>query len=204
LHRIDDIQEPDFVCPHLPQEVFKNLNRELLSWATTISKTERRESGVVAYGDRLAIDNAVDRTKPTIVQHDAPTVSDIERRFLKRTSDKADLLAGTLVDLVACTYRVVAIRVELLVIFPMYLIEVCDRVGLSRYAGLPCLDVPISPILERLPLFGAITRSNSMTKRSRGVNGVPSFSSKLLSIVFLNQALVAGSPELMLSFSMML
>jgi hypothetical protein len=132
LHRIDDIQELDFVCPHLPQEVFKNLNRELLAWATTISKTEWRESGVVAYGDRLAIDNAVDRTKPTVMQHDAPTVSDIECRSLKRTPDKADLLAGSLVDLVACRYRAVAIGVELLVIFPMYSIEVRDRVGAQQ------------------------------------------------------------------------
>ena len=129
MHRIGDIQELDFVCPHLPQEVFEDLNRELLTWATAISKTERRESGAVAYGDRPAVDNAVDRTKPTIMQHDAPTVSDIECRSLKRTSDKADLLAGTLVDLVARRYRVVAIGVELLVIFPTYLIEVRERVG---------------------------------------------------------------------------
>ena len=84
---------------------------------------------MIAYGGQLAIDNAVDRTKPTIMQHDAPTVSDIECRSLKRTPDKAHLLAGSLVDLVARRYRVVAIGVELLVIFPMYLIEVRDRVG---------------------------------------------------------------------------
>ena len=89
-------------------------------------------------GGRLAIDNAVDRTKPTVMQHDAPTVSDIKCRSLKRTPDKADLLAGTLIDLVACRYRVVAIGVELLVIFPMYLIEV-DRVG-TQQVGRPFMS----------------------------------------------------------------
>src|SRR5260370_18922945 len=91
--RIGDVEllELDFVFPHLPQEIFENLYRELLGGAATISETKWRKAGIVADGQRLAIDDAIGGAKATIVQHGFPAVLDPETPFNQRAFDSTEL-----------------------------------------------------------------------------------------------------------------
>lgn len=125
--RIGDVEllEPDFVLPHLPQEILDDLDRKLLAGTATVSKTEGREAGIVAYGQRLAVDDAVDRAEPTIIHDGFSAVLDFECLSVEGTLGKADLFTFGFVDLVTCRHAVVAIGVELLRILPMPWVEAC-------------------------------------------------------------------------------
>src|SRR5712691_2771291 len=123
--RIGDVEllELDFVFPHLPQEIFENLDRELLGGAATISETKWRKAGIVADGQRLATDDAIDGAKDAIVQHGFPAVIDTETRSIKGAFDEADLFTLGFVDLVARQHVIVAIRVELFWVLPVDRVE---------------------------------------------------------------------------------
>jgi hypothetical protein len=128
---VSDVQlfELDFVPPHLPQKVLENLYRQLLARAATTSKAEWREAGVIAHRKRLAVDDAVDGAKSTVMQRRLSSILDLERRLLEGAFRESDLLTLRLIDLVAWGYKIVSIRIELLWILPLHGVEARGLMG---------------------------------------------------------------------------
>src|ERR1700694_4746287 len=99
--RMGDVEllELDFALPYLPQEIRENLGRELLAGTATISETEGRKAGIVADGERLAVDDAIDSAKAAIVQHGFSAVLDVEGRAVEGAFGEANLFTLGFVDL---------------------------------------------------------------------------------------------------------
>src|SRR5271169_171527 len=131
--RVRQVQTAEgyLVAPDRPQEVFKDLDRELLAWTAAITEAEWRKPRVVADRQRLAVDHAEHRAKRAIRQGCVTAVVDLHRREIERAFGEADLLALRLVNLSAGRHIAVTARVELLRIGPVPGIE-AGR-GMRRY-----------------------------------------------------------------------
>ena len=103
-----ELHKLNLVLPHLAQEVFEDLDGELLARAAAIAESKWSEAGIVAHGHRLPTRNPIDGAKPAIVHRDFPPVFDLEFLPIEWAFREPDLLGLRLVDLVARRHGVVA------------------------------------------------------------------------------------------------
>lgn len=88
-----ELAEDDLVAPDLAEEIFEDLNRQLLAWTPSISEAERCEAGIVTNRKALPVDNAENRPKTAIRDVCLASILDLETCDLKWASRKAHLLA---------------------------------------------------------------------------------------------------------------
>src|SRR4029077_20529804 len=82
LARIRQIQTAEgyLVAPDLAQEVLEHLDGKLLAGAATIAEAERREPGVIADRQRLAINHAEHRAERAVRQGCIAAIADLQCR----------------------------------------------------------------------------------------------------------------------------
>ena len=95
LARIGEIEfaEDDLVAPDLAEEIFEDLNRQLLAWTPPVSEAEWCEAGIVTNRKALSVDNTENRPKTAIRDVCLASILDLENCDLKWASREADLLA---------------------------------------------------------------------------------------------------------------
>ena len=95
--------ELDPALPNLPQEILEHLDGELLAWAAAIAEAEGCEAGVVADGQRFAVNDTESRAEAAVVDGGLAAVSARRGRAFQRA--KASSLMSRLVGL-SCAIEV--------------------------------------------------------------------------------------------------
>ena len=118
-----ELLELDPALPNLPQEILEHLDGELLAWAAAIAEAEGCEAGMVADGQRFAVNDTESRAEAAVVDGGLAAVFHLEGRALEGAAREANLVARVAVDIVAGRRVIVAIGIERLRIFPLRRIE---------------------------------------------------------------------------------
>ena len=88
-----ELAKDDLVAPNLAEEIFEDLNRQLLAWTPSVSEAEWCEAGIVTNRKAFPVYNTENRPKTAIRDVCLASILDLEVCDLKWASRKADLLA---------------------------------------------------------------------------------------------------------------
>src|SRR5580704_2658826 len=129
LPRIRQIElaEHDLVAPDLAQEIFEDVDGELLARTAPVAEAERREAGIVANRKAFAVNGAEDRAEATIGDVGLAAILHREIGDVERTAGKADLSAFVFGDLRAGRNAQIPCRIERVRVLPMHRIEARAR-----------------------------------------------------------------------------
>src|ERR1700722_432278 len=78
-----ELAKHDLVAPDLTNEIFKNLNSQLLTWTPSVSKAERSEAGIVANRKTFPTDNTENSAEAAVRDVGLASILNLEIRDLK-------------------------------------------------------------------------------------------------------------------------